>query len=50
MAKISINEVKITLNDMSDSFEAKKCMIDETEDGVVITVKEKEYNNDGDDQ
>nr|MDE7289683.1 hypothetical protein [Oscillospiraceae bacterium] len=44
---ISINEVKITLNDMSDSFEAKRCIIDETEEGVTVTVKEKEHDNDG---
>lgn len=44
---ISINEVKITLNDMTDSFEAKRCIIDETEEGVNITVKAKERNNAG---
>lgn len=44
---ISINEVKITLNDMSDSFEAKRCIIGETEEGVIVIVKEKEQYNDG---
>lgn len=44
---ISINEVKITLKDMSDSFEAKRCIIDETEESVKVTVKAKERNNDG---
>lgn len=44
---ISINEVKITLNDMADSFEAKRCIIDETEQGVTVTVKEKERKDAG---
>lgn len=35
---ISINEVKITLKDMSDSFEAKRCIIAETEESVRVTV------------
>lgn len=47
---ISINEVKITLKDMSDSFAARQCIIDETEEGVTITVNEKERNNAGNDQ
>lgn len=47
---ISINEVKITLKDMSESFEAKQCITDETEQGVKITVKVKEQNNAGNDQ
>lgn len=42
---ISINEVKITLNDMTESYEARRCIIDETESGVTVTVKE--YNNAG---
>lgn len=44
---ISINEVKITLADMSDSFEAKRCITYETEEGVNIIVKEKERDNAG---
>ncbi|MCM1328569.1 MAG: hypothetical protein NC253_03935 [Ruminococcus sp.] len=42
---ISINEVKITLKDMADKAETERCVIDETEQGVTVTVKE--YNNAG---
>lgn len=44
---ISINEVKITLKDMSDSFAARQCIIDETEEGVNVIVNEKEHDNAG---
>ncbi|MBP1560494.1 MAG: stage III sporulation protein AF [Oscillospiraceae bacterium] len=44
-SSISINEVKITLCDMSLAEEAKRCIWDKTEKNVTVTVKEQP--NDG---